>query len=194
MLLLGIAGALLSTGAAAAEPPSLTFGKFGTVTLYQTRPHPSRVALFVSGDGGWNQGVVEMAKALAAQDTLVAGIDIRHYLKRLDEAGGACSFPAGDFESLGQYLEKKLGFPKFVSPVLVGYSSGATLAYAVLVQAPPNTFKGAVSLGFCPDLPVTKPFCKGHGLVNEVWPKGGRIFQAQPRLEPPWIALQGRWT
>jgi type IV secretory pathway VirJ component len=172
-------------------PQTLTFGRFGTVTLYQTSPHPSRVALFVSGDGGWNLGVVEMAKALAAQDTLVAGIDIRHYLKRLDGAKDACSFPAGDFESLGQYLEKKLGFPKFVSPVLVGYSSGATLVYAVLVQAPPNTFRGALSLGFCPDLEVAKGFCKGHGLVSEKLSKGGRLFQAQPRLEPPWVALQG---
>jgi hypothetical protein len=32
-------------------------------------------------------------------------------------------------------------------PVLVGYSSGATLAYAALVQAPANTFRSAVSLG-----------------------------------------------
>ncbi len=38
--------------------------------------------LFVSGDGGWNQGVVDMARELAGMDALVAGIDIVHYLKR----------------------------------------------------------------------------------------------------------------
>ncbi|HEX4622743.1 MAG TPA: AcvB/VirJ family lysyl-phosphatidylglycerol hydrolase, partial [Myxococcaceae bacterium] len=183
-----MSAALVLAAALAAAPTGETvhFGSFGTVHLYRQSPHPSRVALFVSGDGGWNQGVVSMAQSLAEDDALVAGVDIRPYLKGLDASKGACSFPAGDFEALGQFLEKKLEFPAYVNPVLVGYSSGATLVYAVLTQAPPNTFKGALRLGFCPDLPVAKGFCKGHGLVSEKLPKGGRLFQAQPRLEPPW--------
>ena len=32
-------------------------------------------------------------------------------------------------------------FPKYITPILVGYSSGATLAYATLVQAPVGTFQ-----------------------------------------------------
>ena len=61
---------------------TLSFGRFGTITLYQGKPHPANVILFVSGDGGWNQGVVDMARELAGMDALVAGIDIVHYLKR----------------------------------------------------------------------------------------------------------------
>jgi len=36
-------------------------------------------------------------------------------------------------------------------PVLVGYTSGATLVFATLTQAPIGTFAGAISMGFCPD-------------------------------------------
>jgi len=38
---------------------SLSFGRFGTVSLYYHAPRPSHVVLFVSGDGGWNLGVIE---------------------------------------------------------------------------------------------------------------------------------------
>ena len=77
-------------------------------------------------------------------------------------------------------------------PALVGYSSGATLAYAALVQAPANTFRGAISLGFCPDLEVRRPFCKGHGLVSQPTRDGkGVLFAPAAELAAPWIALQG---
>jgi hypothetical protein len=50
-------------------------------------------------------------------------------------------------------------------PVLVGYSSGATVVYAALVQSPPGTFAGALSLGFCPDQDFSgAALCPGAGL------------------------------
>ncbi|NUM69045.1 virulence factor family protein, partial [candidate division KSB1 bacterium] len=73
-----------------------------------------------------------------------------------------------------------------------GYSSGATLVYATLVQAPSTTFGGAISLGFCPDLPLSKPLCKGSGLEWQSGRKGkGFSFLPAANLEVPWIALQG---
>ncbi len=75
---------------------------------------------------------------------------------------------------------------------MIGYSSGATLVYATLVQAPPGTFRGAISLGFCPDLEVSKPMCKGHGLEWTAGPKGkGVVFLPTATLEQPWVAFQG---
>ncbi len=77
-------------------------------------------------------------------------------------------------------------------PVLVGYSSGATFVYAALVQAPATTFRGAISLGFCPDLLLHKPMCKGSGLTWRILPKGkGYWFEPASTLEVPFIALQG---
>ncbi len=186
VLALGAAGTLH-----AAEEP-LNFGRFGKVTLYYQSPHPSNVVLFVSGDGGWNLGVVDMARELSLLDSLVVGIDITHYMRELAKSKEKCLYPAADFELLSKFVQKKLNFPKYVTPVLVGYSSGATLVYATLVQAPSNTFRGAISLGFCPDLPLTKPLCRGSGLEWEPGPKGkGVNFLPATTLEVPWIALQG---
>ncbi|MGB5473502.1 MAG: AcvB/VirJ family lysyl-phosphatidylglycerol hydrolase, partial [Gammaproteobacteria bacterium] len=144
------------------------------------------------GDGGWNPGVIDMARALAGLDALVAGIDVTAYLKRLATDKDACSYPAADFEGLSQFLQKHYGYPDYVEPVLVGYSSGATLVYATLAQAPPNTFHGGISLGFCPNLPLGKPLCRGSGLKFTTGPQGkGYSFLPAPELPTPWIAFQG---
>jgi type IV secretory pathway VirJ component len=175
-----------------ATETSLEFGRFGKVSLYQPVSQPSEVVLFVSGDGGWNLGVVDMARELSGLDALVVGIDINHYLKSLRNSPEACSYPAADFEALSKYIQKKLNFPRYKVPVLVGYSSGATLVYAILAQSPPNTFSGAISMGFCPDLPLNKPLCKGYGLEWKPGPKGkGAYFLPFNRHPLPWIALQG---
>jgi type IV secretory pathway VirJ component len=183
--------AALGSSALAGES-QLQFGRFGKVTIYQGTNEPHEVALFVSGDGGWNKGVVDMARELATSGALVVGIDIVHYLKELAAGGNGCLYPASDFEALSQFVQKKLEFPRYILPVLIGYSSGATLVYATLAQAPPNTFAGAVSLGFCPDFPTTKPFCKGGGLSWERRPKGkGVNFLPTTHLSAPWVALEG---
>lgn len=171
---------------------SLRVAPFGPVMLYRETERPGRVVLFVSGDGGWNKGVVDMARMLAGMDALVAGVDITRYLKSLDCSGESCLYPAADFENLGKVVQQHCGFPNYVTPVLVGYSSGATLVYATLVQAPTSTFRGGISLGFCPDLEVRKPFCKGSGLEWKPLPKGnGWWFLPARNLQVPWIALQG---
>ncbi|HSU83093.1 MAG TPA: AcvB/VirJ family lysyl-phosphatidylglycerol hydrolase [Thermoanaerobaculia bacterium] len=181
--------------AATAPAPAtetLTYGRFGTVWLYRRTPHPAHVALFFSGDGGWNLGVVDMAQILADQNTLVVGISVPYYMQKLNASKESCLYPASDLELLSKYVQKKLGFPDYEPPVLVGYSSGATLAYAALAQAPPTTFKGAISMGFCPDLPLAHPFCPGHGIASDPGPKGkGIVFRPTSTLEQPWIAFQG---
>jgi len=187
-----VLGFALWLSAAAAGAESLAFGRFGDVAIVRPSASPSSVVLFMSGDGGWNQGVVEMAKALAEQGALVLGVNTPKYVASLVRARDACNYPAGDFEALSQYAQKKLALPRYLVPVLVGYSSGATLAYATLVQAPVDTFRGAISLGFCPDLPLQQPFCKGHGLVSKLTPDGkNALVDPAPELGVPWIVLHG---
>lgn len=170
----------------------IEFGPFGPLAVYRQSPHPGQVALFVSGDGGWNLGVIEMARELASLDALVVGIDIVRYLQHVGSQSGDCAYPAADFEMLSQFVQKKFDFPGYVTPILVGYSSGATLAYAVLAQAPPNTFLGAISMGFCPDLLLPKRLCRGSGLEWKTGPKGkGFVFMPATHLQGPWVALQG---
>jgi type IV secretory pathway VirJ component len=171
-------------------------GRFGLVHVYRAGDRPARAVLFVSGDGGWNLGVVGMARTVADSGALVMGVDITTYLKSLDAAPERCAYPAADFEVLSQYIEQRYAFAAYQTPVLVGYSSGATLVYAALAQAPPNTFRGALSLGFCPDLAIRKPLCRGSGLESTPKPAAGGegagyLFQPAAALPAPWIALHG---
>ena len=106
------------------------------------------MVLFVSGDCGWNLGVVDMAERLRDAGALVVGIDIRSFMKSL-EASASCAYPAGALEDLSRAIQGRYNLPAYIRPTLVGYSSGATLVYAAYAAAPPETFAGAISLGFC---------------------------------------------
>lgn len=168
------------------------YGPFGTLHIYQTSAHPQHVVLFFSGDGGWNLGVIDMAKSLADLDSMVVGIDITHYIKQLNKGTEKCNYAAAHLEALSQYLQKKYNFKLYAPPILVGYSSGAAMVYASLAQSPPNTFAGGIGLGFCPDLKTNKPFCKGSGTLSSISdPKLGFIYNAVPHLGAKFYVLQG---
>jgi len=168
------------------------FGPFGTLHIYRNSEQPKHVTLFISGDGGWNLGVIDMARSLVELDSMVVGIDITHYIKQLNVGSEKCIYSAAHFEALSQYLQKKYKFQQYTQPVLVGYSSGATLVYATLAQSPPNTFAGGISMGFCPDLKTSKPLCKGSGtLSSKSDPKLGFIYSPVASLASKLYVLQG---
>ena len=171
---------------------TMMFGAFGKVTIYQPATSPVAIVLFVSGDGGWNKGVVDMAENIVAQGALVVGIDIRQYFKSLKKINKKCYYPAGDFEELSLTLQKKYKIKEYLKPIIVGYSSGATLVYGMLAQAPANTFSGAIALGFCPDIETDKTLCNGTGLTSHVLKDGKSYYlEATEKLNAPFIVLQG---
>jgi type IV secretory pathway VirJ component len=191
-VLLGLA-ALHPAAQTPATERSLSFGHFGPIAVYRPAAAPTSVALFFSGDGGWNKGVVDMAQAVAANGTLVVGVSTPHYLSMVDASGAACVYAAGDAESLSQYVQKALGLPRYHVPILIGYSSGAALAYTAVAQAPENTFRGAISIGFDPVLPTRTATCERNGLSSHAGPNGkGRVVTPVPHLPAPWIVLHGQ--
>ena len=169
------------------------FEELGPITVYQPTGTPRGVALFVSGDGGWNRGVIDMARALAGRGALVAGVDIRRVMKLAPVRDRGCTYPATQFEQLAHTLEARFALPQYHYPILVGYSSGATLAYALLLQAPVGTFAGALSLGFGPDLETPTPLCEENLLRSVVRHSPPAGFDIQPVASTParWIVLQG---
>jgi type IV secretory pathway VirJ component len=177
--------------ASAITVDSLTYKQFGKITLYHPKGVPNSVALFVSGDGGWNHGVLNMAKDIANQGALVLGIDARHYGYYLSKKSGDCLYPAADFEELSLFIQKKYKFPNYYKPVLIGYSYGAVLVYGILAQAPANTFKGAIALGFSPDINLKKPLCKGTGLTQHLLKPGTYYLERTNKLSAPFIVLNG---
>jgi len=185
------------TGSSTRPDPSATrvlaLPGAGRVSVYAP-PQPSdRLALFASGDGGWNKGVRDMAHAAADLGFWVAGFSTPVLLKSLQSGTSGCVDAAAALAGLGRRVREAMRLPTGPAPILLGYSSGATLAYAAMAQAGDDRFSGALTLGFCPDLMVHKPFCRGANLTAHRPPakKKGIVFDAVPRLAAPWIVLQG---
>ena len=181
--------------AAAAQAPRdhvLNITPFGAVHVYVPKQEPEQVVLFISGDGGWNRGVVPMATRLRDLGALVVGIDIPAFLKSIERSGSTCAYPAGDLEELSRSVQLHQHLPAYHRPILVGYSSGATLVYAALASAPVETFAGGISLGFCPDLALRKPLCRGRELRATPRAKDIGVDLAPVKeLGVPWYVLQG---
>ncbi len=175
----------------------LPAGRFGTATVYIPEGQPRSVALFVSGDGGWELGVRSMAQALSDLGAVVIGVDVRQYFaslrKAAQRADAPCQMIAADFEALSHQVQKEIGMSEYHVPFLVGYSSGATVVYAALVQSPPGTFAGALSLGFCADQDFGgAQLCPGAGLRYAANAHHELVFAPATTLRQPWLALQGQ--
>ena len=168
--------------------------EFGAVTIYAAQSVARGLLLFSSGDGGWNLGVRDMAHAAASTGLWVAGFDTPKWLKHLDQSNAQCSDAAGLLRTLGARVLARERLPRDTPLILGGYSSGATVVYAALAQAQPGLFAGGLSLGFCPDLIIHKPFCPGaNHLTDHRDPKPPHTpnFDRVDRLGAPWRVLQG---
>lgn len=168
--------------------------QFGAVTIYAPASMSRGLLLFASGDGGWNLGVRDMAHEAAAAGFWVAGFDTPNWLRRLQGADARCSDAAGALRALGERILQRERLPQRTPLLLAGYSSGATVVYAALAQASRGEFDGGISLGFCPDLVIHKPFCPGaNHLRDHRDPKPPHTpnFDRIDHLGAPWRVLQG---
>ncbi|MBN9684176.1 MULTISPECIES: virulence factor family protein [unclassified Corallococcus] len=164
-------------------------GRFGHVTVVTPPARPGTVVLLLA-EGPADRGrALELSMALASHGALVLGVDAGAYLRAL-EKGTRCAYPAGDLEVLSQGYQRHAELPEYLHPVLVGDGTGAALAYAALAQAPPGTFRGAVSVDFSPEVTMSAAFCPGAGLVRSRADKGRQERLEPPReLSQPWVLL-----
>jgi type IV secretory pathway VirJ component len=64
--------------------------------------------------------------------------------------------------------------------------------YGALVQAPANTFKGAMALAFSPEIAINKSLCTGSGLKQHTTSAGKLYYlEASDKLTAPFIILHG---
>jgi type IV secretory pathway VirJ component len=173
-------------------PTHLSHGRFKDLQIYRPAGTPASLVLFLSGDEGWNATADRAARQLAQQGAMIAGIDWAQFKAALEADRDSCESADGDLENLSHFLQAYFHSPTYRPPILAGISSGATFAYAMLAQAPHNTFAAAVTLGFCPHLDLEKPLCKGSGLES-VRSAGRRGVDLLPikSLGNPWLNLQG---
>jgi type IV secretory pathway VirJ component len=187
-------GAFLLVDAAGAVPVRLSHGRFKDLVVYAPDHKATSFVLFLSGDEGWNAAAQALAQQLVQQGAMVVGIDTPQFKAVLESDGGQCVFPDGDLENLSHFVQAYFHSETYFAPLLAGISSGGTLAYAVLAQAPKDTFAGALTFGFCPHLNLDKPLCKGSGLEFSRAPgagihRSGVEFLPIKALNNPWVTL-----
>jgi type IV secretory pathway VirJ component len=167
---------------------------FGEVAVYKPAGESRGLALFASGDGGWNLGVLDMAHEAAELGYWVAGFSTPQFLKAPDGDGADCSDADGLLIKLGAELVREFDLPRGTKPIVIGYSSGATIVYAALAADAGDGLGGGVSLGFCPDLLIKKPFCAGRGGLTQQKQQQspfGYVFDKRETVKAPWRILQG---
>jgi len=193
LLLLFIPGAISFVQGQTISIDSFPFPKFGKIYTYNSSSSPERIIIMISGDGGWKYGVPQFAREFAKTNALVVGVDILSYYKHLRHLETDCYMVSADFVELGTIMEEKYKFREYTPAVLMGYSSGATLVYGILAQSRQGTYKGGISLGFCPDIDLPKMLCQIYGLKGNELVKGkSQVFLPDERMANEWIVLQGQ--
>ena len=189
--------AILACGYAVASatpsaPERVSHGRFQNLAIYMPAGTPTGVVLFFADDQGPRSGAATLVHELIAHRAMVVVIDWPKLAANLEADPGDCVFLDGDLENLSHFLQAYYHLPSYLPPFLFGHGAGAPLAYASLVQAPGNTFAGALTFGFSPSTNLTKPLCKGSGIeFTPRSPGSGFSFLPAKRLQNPWVFLQG---
>jgi len=157
----------------------------GSIRVYQPGKNLDRLIILISDADGWKDEIVDLAKGLAVNTTLVLGIDYNEYMDAVGKDRLQCA--CGDLGRLGIYVERLKGFKYHVPPILIGQYEGGEIVYSAMAQSP-ETFLGGVSLNFCTTHPNIRKMCKGF-YMNFEKGKGIRFdkFLPSPEITSPWL-------
>ncbi len=134
-------------------------GRLGSVKIVEP-PGPARgVVIVFSGKKEWSAKDEAAAQAIAKGGALVAEVDSREYLNRLDKLKESCHELVFDVEWLSRDLQRTRKFPKYLTPIVAGIGEGGTLAGIILDEAPAVTIAGAVSLDPTETIATRRPIC-----------------------------------
>ena len=131
----------------------------GSVKLAEPTGEARAVVIYFSGRKGLSKADETAAQAMAKGGALVAEIDSRKYLRRLDKLKEKCHELVYDTELLTRQLERERRLPTYLTPIVAGVGEGGTLAELNLVQAPAVTIAGAVSIDPAETIASRRPIC-----------------------------------
>lgn len=147
--------------APSAVPSKLDTGRLGTLHLQSPRDGAKAFVLLFSTGDRWSAGDDTVAATLASEGAIVAGVDLAPYREALDGSDGDCLYLLSEVESLSQQVQRLLGVTPYRTPLVAGSGEAATLAMAMLAQAPAATLAGAVAVDPRPALRTRLPLCAG---------------------------------
>jgi type IV secretory pathway VirJ component len=182
------ASLLAASSLAPAATVPVHFGLFGDVHLATPAHEPERAVVLLSDNRGWDARAEALATTLSDAGALVLGIDLPAYLAQMESIDARCAFPAGHFEEMIHWMQRRQKLDKYIYPLLLGDGAGATFAYALDAQAPQGTYTGLITLGWDADFRLPKPVCKGDAGAMTAADGSGR-FRVVPvkRLPNAWL-------
>lgn len=178
----------LATSAHAADR-TLSHGRFDSVDIYEPATAPQQFVMLLAGAAA--RGDTELAETLRQQGALVAVIDTHALFANFERDGGDCVSPDGDLENLSHYIQAQQRLTTYHTPILVGDGAGSAFVYAMLAQAPRETFAGGISLHFCPELQLRKPLCKDNRL-DYTKQSNGSFFLSAQKTWNPWTVIESQ--
>jgi type IV secretory pathway VirJ component len=183
-----IAAVLVGVVACAREPrrQTIAHGRFERLEL-SVPDEPRSVLLLLSGPA--DQAAADALSEQATRDgAIVTRVDASAFAKVLDAPTQGCVFPSGDLDNLAHFVQAYLKLPRYEPAILVGLGVGASIASGALMQAPPNTFAGAIVFDFCGTSDLHVPMCAREGLHPEP-PPAPLSFATPPSLADPLVRL-----
>ncbi|MGC2491681.1 virulence factor family protein [Candidatus Binatus sp.] len=159
-------------------------GRFGSAKLAEPTGEARAIVIYFSGRKGLSKTDDAAAQAIAKGGALVAEIDSRKYLSRLDKLKEKCHWLVYDTELLTRQLERERRLPTYLTPIVAGVGEGGTLAELNLIQAPAVTIAGAVSLDPAETIASRQPICSDLPTTAR---RGGYRYGAPKRLPGFWI-------
>ncbi len=166
--------------------------QLGPIHVFSPPVPPRGVVALFSGARGWTHDMDIASAAIAEAGQSIVGFETSRLLSasaaKATESCLALARPlaaaiadalADDQQAIGQ---QAIGH----APVLAGAGDGATLAYAVLAQAPAGLFSGAIGVGFSGEAASAAPLCPGA----EADQVAAGVYRYAPKAKMPgWVRL-----
>ncbi len=159
-------------------------GRYGSVKLAEPTCEARGVVIYFSSRKGLSKTDDNAAQAIAKSGALVAEVDSREYLSRLDKLKEKCHWLVYDTELLTRQLERERRLPTYLTPIVAGVGEGGTLAELNLVQAPAVTIAGAMSIDPAETIASRWPICSDLPTTAR---RGGYRYGAPKKLPGFWV-------
>ena len=167
----------------------MTLPSIGAVDIYRPAGALRGVALFMAPHDRASGAYRKAAASVASEGFAIAVLPTEAIMGALP-ARAPCINPNRALGGAVQAFEHGLGLNRYARPVLIGYRSGAALAYASFVQAPRGVYGGAISIDFNPETGGAKNWCAGKGHLAAV--RTGDAARPGWRLLP--VSRLSGWT